>query len=205
VNPDRYDITPGRRSELLDRLLLRCDYDEVRGCLLWGGYTHPRAPYGRLTVDGTHYRTHRLAWALLGGPPAGDLNTLHTCDEPRCVNPAHLYLGTQKDNVRDMVVRGRQNCPTGDRSSSRRHPDSRPRGEAQGSSKLTDAQVVEIRSRYAAGGVSTRALGREFSVHPTTIFHVVKGDAWSHVPPAPSDPGAPPLSRLPATAPPAAN
>jgi hypothetical protein len=79
------------------------------GCWVWQGYT-PRAPnnYGRFRVDATTFKTvHRFSWELANGPVPDGLYVLHHCDNPPCVNPAHLYVGTQQDNVSDRERRGR--------------------------------------------------------------------------------------------------
>lgn len=102
-----------------------------------------------------------------GPPPAGHW-VLHHCDNPPCVNPTHLYYGPPKQNIADMDARGRRGVwhPTGERN---------PRA------KLTDAQVRVIRSRYAAGGVSMRQLGREYGVSGTMIGDIVARRSWTHV------------------------
>ncbi len=123
---------------------------------------------------------------------------LHNCpggDNPSCINPAHLWLGTEADNNADCAAKGRkphgkthhshlrpQCVARGERHSSVTHPERVPRGEHCPSSKLTEADVLAIRARHAAGGVSFHALAREFNVGPPAIFKIVNRLAWKHVP-----------------------
>lgn len=105
----------------------------------------------------------RVMWMFTYGAWPGDLDVLHSCDNPPCVNPAHLHLGDARLNAKEMVERGRQRGP---------------RGDAHPLAKLTEAQVVVIRARHAQGGISIRALAREYSVSHTAMRFVVDGSAW---------------------------
>lgn len=87
----------------------------------------------------------------------------HSCDNPPCVNPAHLSTGTKADNSADMVARGRS-----------------PRGSRSGASKLTERQVAEIRVRQAAGELH-RVLAAEYGISRVTITNIVTGKTWRHV------------------------
>lgn len=88
----------------------------------------------------------------------------HTCDNRLCCNPLHLVSGSQYDNVKDAMEKGRH-----------------IKGEIQGNSKLTESQVKEIKRRYAAGGVTQRALGREYDIGQWEISRIVRGHRWRHV------------------------
>lgn len=104
-------------------------------------------------------RAHRVSWALLHGPiPSGKV-VRHRCDNPSCVNPAHLLLGTQAQNVEDMVGRGRQRGPASERSRS---------------TKLTAEQVAEI--RQAEGTI--KQLGARYGVHFSTIARIRRAETW---------------------------
>jgi sugar (pentulose or hexulose) kinase len=135
----------------------------------------------------------------------------HKCDVRNCCNPEHLFLGTQMENVEDKDRKGRGNYPTGDNhhsrlhperlargdaSGSRLHPEKRPRGdahparlhperlargEANGNTKLTAVQVVEIRSLYAAGGITQRSLGMQFGVSQAPIRDIINRKRWRHI------------------------
>ena len=134
-------------------------------CWLWKAHRNLLG-YGRFrTRSGAHEKilAHRHVYELVFGPIAGDLRVLHRCDQPSCVNPAHLFLGTLADNSADCVAKERQ-----------------ARGESNGRSKLTAAEVQEVR-RLWADGVQQKDLAVRLDVHPKTIFQIVHGWTWRHV------------------------
>jgi hypothetical protein len=123
--------------------------------------------YGRFRVDGKKTGAHRFVWELYYGPPPSDLMVCHKCDNPGCVNPDHLFLGTNQDNMLDMVAKGRN----------------RPRlGEANNKAKLTKNKVLQIRSMYASGNYSQRDLAAVFDVGQPCIKDVVNYITWKHIP-----------------------
>lgn len=136
-------------------------------CWLWTAYRNAQG-YGTVRM-GPMVLSHRVAYELtFGAIPAG-LLVLHRCDVPACCNPAHLFLGTNQDNTDDMVGKGRAV-----------HPDNS--GEKNPHSKLTAAQVADIRRRYAfrgIGGDSGQALADEFGVGKQTISKILRGVSWS--------------------------
>lgn len=96
----------GRRGTPAERLWRRTVKTET--CWLWTGATDGKYGHGRLNVDGRPVQAHRVAWAdAFGAVPAG-MSVLHKCDVALCVNPAHLFLGTQADNMADMTSKGRR-------------------------------------------------------------------------------------------------
>lgn len=137
---------------------------ELDACWPWLGAVRPNG-YGVISVDGRNHSTHRLAFRLAVGPiPDGHL-ICHTCDNPPCCNPAHLYAGTSSQNQRDAVARERRPSRKGSL-----HP----------SAKLTENGVLEIRRRRAAGDRAME-LASEFGVSRPTITRVVKAEGWVHV------------------------
>jgi hypothetical protein len=138
------------------------------GCWLWRpGPLSKTLPYGRLLLSrksgNVRWRAHRLSWTLHYGPIPAGLSVCHKCDNPLCVNPAHLFVGTEKDNKADMVAKGRQNW-----------------GEARPQSKLTLKQARWIkknaRRNHPTRGYSV--LARRFGVSRVAIAHVVNGVNW---------------------------
>jgi hypothetical protein len=112
-------------------------------------------------------RAHRYTYELAHGPIPDGLSVLHNCpggDCRRCVNPRHLWVGTQADNMQDMWAKGR-----GAHGQKARH------------AKLTDAQVVEIRQRYIPRVVTQDALAVEYGVEQTLISQIVRGTIWRHL------------------------
>lgn len=121
--------------------------------------------YGQVKVFGRRLYTHRYAFELARGPVPAGLKVLHTCDNPPCCEPTHLFLGTSLDNYHDMRVKGR------------------------GTTKLDPERVLAIREAVAQGG-SQRAVARTFGVSQPTVHHIAAGRTWAHVRPGTSSAGA---------------
>ena len=113
---------------------------------------------------GTSRAVARVSWEIAYGVIPGDMNICHHCDNPYCVRPEHLFLGTDADNHRDRDAKGRQ-----------------ARGEQLPIAKLTAEQVAAIRARYAEGRLSMRILSKEYDVAPDTIRLLIKRATWKHV------------------------
>lgn len=140
--------------------------EDKNGCWVWFR-SRNRQGYGQLRVDGVPRLAHRVAWERAKGPIPAGFFVLHRCDNPACVNPAHLFLGTLADNNRDMIAKGR-------------HVSGFGKGENAGRALLNWAQVNAIRAEYAAGGTSMRRLAKEYGVSQGTIAKIVAGKNWNH-------------------------
>lgn len=136
------------------------------GCWLWTGKPCGKG-YGSLRSNNVRYYAHRASWIIHRGPIPPQMCVLHRCDNPPCVNPAHLFLGSLADNVRDMVEKGRQ--------SSMPMP-----GEANGFSRFTDNDIREMR-RQRKGGDLLATIARRFSTSQEYVSLIVKRKAWKHV------------------------
>lgn len=130
-------------------------------CWLWGGYVGSRG-YGFIKRDYRTLLAHRVSYETAYGPIDEGLSVCHRCDTPLCVNPAHLFLGTAQDNATDMCQKGRQ---------------PRPKGEAHGCAKLTEADVLEIRASTEKGKV----LAARYGVAPSQISLIRNGKSWAHL------------------------
>lgn len=133
-------------------------------CWVWTGNTNQWG-YGVFARMGRRSMSHRFSWSLVNGPIPPRMVICHRCDNPPCVRPSHLFLGTQADNVADKIAKGRQEVG---------------RGMAKPQAKLTDGAVREIR-RLAEAGIGTWSIARQFGVSPPTIYSVVTGRSWRHV------------------------
>lgn len=142
------------------------------GCWLWLGDS-VRGGYGRIRLGKTKVLAHRAALAAnIGTLSSVDL-VLHSCDQPSCVNPDHLRVGTHAENMAERNRKGRQ--AKGDR-----HP--RLSGEACGTSRLTNSQVREIRRIYSSGSMSQQTIATVFGIGQTTVSTIVRRVRWSHLP-----------------------
>lgn len=136
--------------------------DMADGCWEWVAGKTPRG-YGKFRLLDGHIGAHRYCWEITNGPIPDGLFVCHRCDNPPCVNPEHLFLGTSQDNIDDMVEKGRS-----------------LHGERNHAAKLTPKQVNEIRRRFAPGDTYA-AVGREYGVSYGTISRIINGKAWTHI------------------------
>jgi len=136
-------------------------------CWLWTG-AKTNGGYGKIRINGTNRPAPRVAWEFENGSLPIGYEICHHCDNPSCVRPDHLFAGTRKDNVQDMIQKGR-------RSSS-----AHGSGERHGMAKLTNDQVVEIRQRKA-NGESAKELSEKFSINRSTVHDIVTGKSWKHI------------------------
>lgn len=132
-------------------------------CLVWTGKTDPDG-YGILLKRGKYLKAHRVSWERSNGKIRGKLSVLHRCDNPSCVDPRHLFLGTRADNVADCLAKGRI-----------------ARGERHSQAKLTNRQVLRMRTMYKNGS-TRRSLSRIFRISQTNTCIIVSGKGWKHGP-----------------------
>ena len=137
--------------------------------------------YGSFYLNGKMFVAHRISYFFHTKIDPANLCVLHKCDNPRCVNPNHLFLGTDADNVKDMIEKGRHNRLRGLNHPSIKNPGYLKRGEQSHQSKLTSEQVVEICESYYKGGITYKELGARYGVHLCQIQRIVKGEAWKHL------------------------
>ena len=135
--------------------------------------------YGNIRFRGKAAIASRVSYILHNGIIPDNLWVLHKCDNPPCVNPSHLFLGTKSDNAHDRDKKGR--TATGKRNGRHTRPESTVRGEDSGRAKLTEKQVKEIRQRYAEGSISMRKLGNEYNISHTQVRYLVDGASWKHL------------------------
>ena len=137
---------------------------ERSDCWEWEASKLPTG-YGRFNIAGRIQRASRVAYQLYVGEIAEGLFVCHRCDNPSCVNPDHLFLGTPADNMRDRGNKGRGKDQCGEKNSS---------------AKLTNAQVIEIMALHNDGARNID-LAKEFGVAPQTISAIVCGHNWANL------------------------
>lgn len=136
---------------------------KTEGCWEWTGPKNWQG-YGMLGFRRFFVPAHRLAYWFAYGPIPSGAWILHRCDNRACVRPDHLFLGDALENNRDASRKGRS-----------------ANGERNGWSKLTEEAIGQIRKRYGAGGVSQRAIAKDFGVSQRCIGNIVRGETWGHL------------------------
>jgi hypothetical protein len=154
------DERVSHNADLLAWVLSRCER-QASGCLDWLGANQGNG-YGSIQIEGKQWLVHRLVWTLVHGAIPDGLNCLHSCDRPICCEVTHLSVGTQRENLDQMVARGRK-----------------ARGSATGVAKLIPFQVWQIRKIIALGRFSNEEIGEMFGVDKATIHHIRVGRTWA--------------------------
>jgi hypothetical protein len=146
---------------VIDRLLSKIKVDKVAECWEWQAQ-RSRDGYGKLQLRGKKHLAHRLSFEVHCGPIPDGINVCHRCDNPCCINPSHLFLGTQADNIADKFAKGRGVTP-------------RLFGADHSQAKLTEADVLAIR----ASSASQSQMAKAFGVSKSTIGSIRTGKTWA--------------------------
>lgn len=133
-------------------------------CWEWQGAKIAHGGHGQCIAGDVVTVSSRIAWALTNGNLPVDKVICHSCDNPPCCNPNHLFIGTQTTNMSDRHIKGRS-----------------ARGSQIGNSRLTEDQVREIRELYSSGKLASPGLSRKFNVAQSTISRVINRKGWDHV------------------------
>jgi hypothetical protein len=181
------------QQTLEERFWSRVDKKGLDDCWNWKGW-RDKDGYGQIKIGRKGILAHRAAYQFFTGKIPDGLLICHKCDNPSCVNPNHLFLGTQKDNIQDAVKKGRmaandkhysrlypEKLARGNRSGRRLHPESYL-GERNSRSKLAEEQVKEIRALYAMGDISIRKLATIYDMSKSSIWSVLVHKGWKHLP-----------------------
>lgn len=140
----------------MERFWSKVDVGLEDECWEWKAFKHPQG-YGLFKWNGVAEYAHQVAWALTVEPLPPKVCVLHKCNNPGCVNPKHLYIGTHTDNARDRRGAGRQ------------------------PSKLSADEVREMRRLYESGEYSISQLGRAYNISSSAADAAIKGRTWKHV------------------------
>lgn len=150
--------------------------EKTDGCWNWIGAIGSSG-YGTFKMDGKSVSVHRFSFQMSAGAIPSGLQVCHHCDNRTCVNPAHLFLGSAKENRADAIQKNR--IPTGAGHWTSKKPDMVARGAAAGSSKLKDPDIQKIRLLSKAKSLTD--IAEQFGVTASTIGKVVNGRTWKHV------------------------
>lgn len=164
--PLRYVFGHKRNLSLSERFYKYVTPGPIDECWLWRGHIMGGG-YGHLAVgEKRHKPAHRVSWELHFGPIPKGMFVCHKCDVRNCVNPYHLFVGFQQDNMDDMNRKGRHFSPA---------------GEVHPHRKLTASDVIEIRS-LSARGVQYKEIAAQFGISRAHISGIVHRKFWSHIP-----------------------
>lgn len=150
-----------------DRLFRAVEVDKMTECWNWTG-SKDTYGYGHMKVGAKLVLIHRLSYEIYRGSIPDTLHVLHKCDNRACANPAHLFLGTNADNVADKIIKGRQP----------RRPNIANRGSGNGYAKLSESDTMAI---LKANNVSQRELADRYGVSITQISRIRSGKRWQHL------------------------
>lgn len=185
------DLTKKQLANFWAKIEKRSDAE----CWPWTG-SRVTSGYGSFGINKRLFASHRLSWFLAHGPIQEGLHCCHKCDNPECCNPSHLFLGTAKENMMDMLIKGRGNKAKGERHGLIKNPGYAARGDRHGSvtrpeclrrgknhpkSKLTEEAVKNIRARHAAGERNYVAIGLEFGINASCVQKCVSRQTWKHI------------------------
>lgn len=150
-------------DRFLSKVIIKADNE----CWIWNASLRKAGggfKYGQFSFNGYPEWAHRVAYILFNGPIPEGAKVCHSCDNTLCVNPNHLFLGTQKDNIHDMMAKDRDAFT----------------GERNHNSKMTKAKVLRART-LRKKGMSYASIGKILKVSISTIVDIIKNRTWSHV------------------------
>lgn len=141
---------------------------DISGCWNCTSHARSKAGYSRFRSNGKMTLVHRYMYEQKYGKIPDGMFACHRCDNPACINPDHIFIGTNQDNIDDMCNKNRQN---------------KTKGSNHYKSKLTDEQVREI--RFKSSGLSQNYLSRKYGVVQSVIWAIINGHIWKHIKEAP--------------------
>lgn len=171
-------------SNIEARFMSKVRQTDPQSCWPWSAGIHDKKNkkngYGKFWLDGRMHRAHRISYLIYVGKIPDGMLVCHKCDNPKCVNPNHLFLGTVADNNADKAAKGRAPRVTGVRHGINTKPERTARGSLHGCAKLTEANVSRIIGLLAAG-VSAKTICAAYGVSVSAVSLIARGKTWRHV------------------------
>ena len=162
-----WSITPALKTRFFSHVT------KTETCWVLTGATQGTMKYGCFGILNKNYQAHRISWILHRGSIPKWSDVLHKCDVPRCVNPAHLFLGDDSINIKDAIAKGRVVVPI--KQAALHH-----KGEQNGFHKLTEADVMRIKVKLLEGMTGYK-LSKEYGVDSSTIADIRHERTWKHL------------------------
>lgn len=154
-------MTKGKQNTIQD-FWNKVDIKTPNECWIWQGHTER---YGHISYQGKKWGAHRLSWTLSNSKDIpNDMYVCHHCDNPRCVNPNHLFLGTTQDNTRDKTIKGRQT-----------------KGEEFWSSKLTEQDILDIRNMPYGNRGDNKRIQLKYNISGVQVRNIINRKHWKHI------------------------
>lgn len=149
---------------VVERFMSKVDKQD-NGCWLWNAGVFGSG-YGAFGLNGSVVSAHRAAWIIFRGELPAGIHVLHDCDVKLCVNPEHLHLGTNSDNLKEAYDRELRHAR---------------KGADHFKSRLTDDVVREVRQKHAEGNVTYEALSKQYGISNQSMRDAIIGKTWKHV------------------------
>lgn len=168
-----YHLTiPALQPKDIDRFFTHVS-PQLDGCWYWTAHLD-KDGYGGFKLRGKTYRAHRVSYLIHFGIDPANKKVLHRCDNPPCVRPHSLFLGTTRDNVLDKYHKGRQ-------SNAWNLPENKARGSRVNTSKLSESQAKDVIKRLNRGEGLT-FIGKIYGISKQSVRAIKMGDNWKHLP-----------------------